>query len=72
MPELLPTDADVPALIDSHGEKAYIVEDEVGCKITEKGRSKRATIHFEPRESLVSKLINRFEVKLNLKSIFTE
>jgi hypothetical protein len=46
-----------------------LVEGEIGYELTAEGQQQRAIVRFKPREALISKIINRISVKINLKSI---
>lgn len=50
----------------------FLVEGEVGIKVTPKGKSINSTIRFKPHEGLLSKFLNvlSFKVDMNLKDIF--
>jgi hypothetical protein len=68
--EILPRETGLSEVIDALRDRKLIVEGEVGYEVTEAGESTRATVKFQSREGLVSKLINRFELRINLKSLF--
>lgn len=61
--------ADVVAALREHG---LMVEGETSVEITPEGRTARAKVVFKPREGLISKLLQRFSlnVDLNLKDLF--
>lgn len=59
----------LPALIDGLRERKLLVEGEIGLELTAEGEQQRATVRFKPREGLISKIINRITVKINLKNI---
>lgn len=59
----------LPDLIDELQDRKLLVEGEVGYELTAEGEQQRAVVRFKPREGIISKLINRVSVKLNLKSI---
>ena len=65
-PELTEGPNSVPALIDELLSKGLLVEGELGLEITPTGSSTRATVKFRPREGFVSKLLQRFNVKVSL------
>jgi hypothetical protein len=46
------------------------VEGEIDMTLTESGREARATLKFKPRESAVSKLINRANFNFDLHKLF--
>jgi hypothetical protein len=64
----LVTAESLPALIDELQERKLVVEGEVGLELTADGKEQRATVRFKPREGLISKIINRITVKINLKN----
>jgi len=41
----------------------------LGYELTAEGEQQRSIVRFKPREGLISKLINRVSVKVNLKNI---
>jgi hypothetical protein len=53
-------------------ERGLLVEGEAAFEVTPEGRSVRAKVSFKPREGLVSKLLQRFSLKvdLSLKDLF--
>jgi ribosomal protein S6E (S10) len=61
--------SELPALIDELQERKLLVEGEFGYELTAEGEQQRATVRFKPREGLISKIINRVTVKVNLKNI---
>jgi len=60
---------ELPALIDELQDRKLLVEGELGYELTAEGEQQRAIVRFKPREGLISKLINRVSVKVNLKNI---
>jgi hypothetical protein len=48
---------------------SYVIEGERTLEVTEAGKSIRETLKFKPRESLISKIINQFSVKIDLKDL---
>jgi hypothetical protein len=68
--ELLSSDVGVVELIDALAERKYIAKGELTYEITPEGQSVRRVVSVMPREALVSKLINRIRVKIDLKSFF--
>lgn len=59
----------LPALIDELQERKLLVEGEFGYELTAEGQEQRTIVRFKPREGLISKIINRITVKINLKNI---
>ncbi|WP_162915244.1 hypothetical protein [Desertibaculum subflavum] len=62
-------EAKVIDIVDALQERGLVIEGEMGMEMTEAGRIVRQTVKFRSREGLVSKLINRLEVKINLKDL---
>ncbi|HJP90905.1 MAG TPA: hypothetical protein VJ875_03055 [Pyrinomonadaceae bacterium] len=57
-------------VIEDLREQGMVVEGEIGYEVTPQGASKRTSITFKPRESLISKILNRFSVNLDLKDLW--
>lgn len=57
-------------VIDELHQRKLIVEGEIGYEISEQAKTERVTVKFKPREGLLSKLINRFSVNIDLKDLF--
>lgn len=68
--ELVPTGTKLPELIDALKERGLLVDGEVSVELTEAGMTQRASVKFTPREGILSKIINRISVSLDLKQIF--
>lgn len=68
--ELVPQSTTLPELLDQLRERDYVAQVDYGWELTEAGKEVRAHIRATPREGLVSKLLNRVSVKINLRSIF--
>jgi len=56
--------------IDELQERGYIAEGESELKVSDKGITIREKMKYRPKEGLISKIINRFNVKIDLKSVF--
>jgi hypothetical protein len=54
-------------MIDALGERGMIVEGEVGLEVGPGGKQIRTSLKFKPQEGLLSKIINRFSLNLDLK-----
>jgi hypothetical protein len=67
--ELVPADTPLTELIDALKDRKLLVEGEVSVELTEEGISQRASVRFTPREGIVSKIINRISVSLDLRQI---
>lgn len=61
---------DLPSIIDDLQTRKFLVEGELGLEIGPEGRHIRTLIKFQPREGLVSKIINRFSFNFDLKGLF--
>ena len=68
--ELVPPSPSLTTTIDDLRDKGYVMEGERTLEITETGKTIRETLKFKPREGLVSKIINQFSVKIDLKDFF--
>ncbi|MEH2509174.1 hypothetical protein V1291_000528 [Nitrobacteraceae bacterium AZCC 1564] len=66
--EIVPKLTDIPELLDSLKDLGYIAEGEHGVEVAPTGQTTRMTLKFRPRESLISKLINRFTVNANVSA----
>ncbi|QDF40894.1 hypothetical protein FJN17_26835 [Bradyrhizobium symbiodeficiens] len=66
--ELVPTLDDVKDIIDQLSERSFVNEVDHSVKLTSDGATSRLKIKATPRESAVSKLINRFRLTLRLSS----
>jgi hypothetical protein len=62
--ELVSSTIDIPNLIDALAERKYVAEIEQDISVTKAGRRERTKIRTKPRESVVSKLLNRFKITL--------
>jgi|SRR5665213_200553 len=54
-------------MIDALGERGMIVEGELGLEVGPGGKQIRTSLKFKPQEGLLSKIINRFSLNLDLK-----
>ena len=68
--ELVPADTPLTELIDALQERKLLVDGEVTQELTQDGRVSRASVRFSPKESVVSKIINRFKVKVDITTRF--
>jgi hypothetical protein len=68
--EFVSPDVKLAEILDALVKKNLITEGEVAFELTPAGHSIRSTVRFKPRESLLSKIISRFNVSLNLKDLF--
>lgn len=64
--EIVPAITQIPELLEALSSAGYLAEGENGVEVTPTGTTYRTNIKFRPRESLVSKLINRFAVNTNV------
>ena len=58
-------------MIDELQERKLLVEGKFTYEITQEGTTLRNTVKFKPREALISKIINRFKINVDFKSIFS-
>lgn len=63
--ELTP-DVPIREVVEQLTELGYLVEGEFGLEVTNEGTSTRASVKFRPRESIVSKIIQRFSMNLSV------
>ncbi len=69
--EIAPSGSSLTKILEVLEEKKLTVDAEVtGVALTDLGEEAQGTFRISTRESFITKLINRFEVKINLKSIF--
>ncbi|WP_315825837.1 MULTISPECIES: hypothetical protein [unclassified Bradyrhizobium] len=66
--EIVPAITSIPDLLGALGEMGYLAEGEHGVEISPIGHTTRMVLKYRPRESLISKLINRFTVNANLSA----
>jgi hypothetical protein len=57
-------------VIDALQERNLVVAGEMGFEVGPEGSHIRTALKFQPREGLVSKVINRFSFNVDLKNIF--
>ena len=73
-PELVNGGVDPVGIVEQLVDQGLLVEGEIGYEVTEDGKRQRATVRFRPREGLISKILQRFNVKFeataNLKDLF--
>lgn len=68
--EIIPQAENFKDMVQSLQNSKLIVEGEFGYEISDAGKSIRANIKVKPRESLISKVLNRLSVNLNLDKLF--
>jgi hypothetical protein len=68
--ELVPTDTSLPHLLDALRERKLVVSGEVSVELSDEGRRERTTVKFTPRESVLSKIINRISLNIDLRQMF--
>lgn len=68
--ELVAPASPMTAVIDQLQSKGLMVEGKAEFILTDKGREIRATVQFKPRESVVSKLINKIRIGVNINNYF--
>jgi hypothetical protein len=69
-PELVDMRHTVLEMVEALEHDGRYVEGEIDMTLTESGREARATLKFKPRESAVSKLINRANFNFDLHKLF--
>jgi hypothetical protein len=69
-PEIISKVSSLSQVIDELKSRDLLVEGEMGWEVSEQGKAARVTVKFAPREGLISKLINRLSISLDLKDIF--
>jgi hypothetical protein len=73
-PELVSGGVDPVGIVEQLVDQGLLVEGEIGYEVTEDGNRQRATVRFRPREGLISKILQRlnvrFEATANLKDLF--
>jgi hypothetical protein len=67
--ELVPADTQLPDLIDALVARKLLVSGEVDVQVSEEGIKQRTNVRFSPREGIVSKILNRISVSIDLKQI---
>jgi len=70
--EVLPAGVRLTQVVDALLDRKLLVGGEVDIKVSQEGETLRAKVKFGPRESVVSKVINRISVRLDLKTIFDQ
>jgi len=67
--EIIPPEARGVEMIEALEHQGYVVTGEFGLEVTDSGSAQRMTVRFQPREGLISKLINRLNINLDLKNL---
>jgi hypothetical protein len=67
--ELISSARDIREVIDSLSDRHFVTDVDHLIKVTAEGTMARTKIRATPRESVISKLLNRFkfEVKVNIR-----
>ncbi len=68
--EILDNSTRLTNLIDALTERNLLVKGEMGLDLGPDGHTVRASVKFEPRESLISKVIKQITIRVDLKSLF--
>jgi hypothetical protein len=68
--EILDTEVPITQLIDVLETRKLIVSGKVSYETTPQGETIRKEVCFTAKESLVSKIINRFKLSIDIKNIF--
>lgn len=64
--ELIPDASELPELLEGLKTMGYIAEGEFSYETTQEGRTVRQTIRVRPRESFVTKIVNRINISASL------
>ena len=67
--ELIAQATRLPEVIDALQDRGFVVEGEIGLDLSPSGRQIRTSLKFKPREGLISKIISRFSINVDLKSL---
>lgn len=67
--ELVEAQTSVLRAVNALQAKNLLVEGEFGLEVTADGMRVRSTVKFKPKEGLISKLINRFSLNIDLKDL---
>jgi hypothetical protein len=67
--ELIAQGTKLLEVIDALQDRRLVVEGEIGLEISPSGRQIRTLLKFKPREGLISKIISRFSVSVDLKNL---
>ena len=68
--ELIEKELPIPEIVSVLKDKKYVCEGEIGLEVGPEGRILRTNIRFQPREGLVSKVLNRLSVNIDLKDLW--
>lgn len=68
--ELVDATSAIEDVLDALKERGFAAEGELGYEVAEKGRTARAAIKFKPRESLLSRILNRISISISAKDLF--
>jgi len=68
--ELVKGNVPLTGVIDALQDRGLVVEGEIGLEVGPEGQCIRTNLKFKPREGIVSKVINRFSLNLDLKDLF--
>src|SRR5262249_33668853 len=60
---------DLLNLVEALEHVGYVSEGEFSVTITEPGKEVRADVKYRPRESLISKLLNRMNINLDIRKL---
>src|SRR5262249_30071310 len=68
--ELVAPQTQLTDVLDALKDRGLIVEGEVEQELTPDGESRRATVRFSPKEGVLSKVLNRVTVSVDLTTKF--
>jgi len=69
--EIVRDHGSIGKIIDELQTRKLIVEGEVGLELSIEGHTVRQKVKFKPRESIISKLINRVSIRINLTELLS-
>jgi len=68
--EIVPPETRLTELMETLKDLNYLAEGEISYELTPEGEAHRTTVRYRPREGVVSKLLNRISVNIDLKDLF--
>jgi hypothetical protein len=63
--ELVPSTTSLTEIVEALRDLDLVAEGELGVELSTEGRNARLNVKFRPREGLLSKIINRFNIKVD-------
>ncbi len=68
--ELVARGTSLPEIMDALKERGFVVDGEIAQELTAEGESRRASVRFTPKEGVISKLINRVSITIDISTWF--